>query len=488
VTRAAIYCRLSRVGGLGIERQEEDCRRIAAERGWQVVEVFKETRSASPTARKAREEWERLKEGVEARQFDAVIFWMEDRSNRDVIQAGEFVKVCQEAGLSKVVLPTYEYDFTDAEDVARFYGEVIRAQQEIARLSKRVTRQKQQHAEAGKRNGGRRGFGSTGAGRTKVTLLQALGEQELIREAARRVLAGESLHGIAADWKDRGIRTPGTVKRPEGGVWSGQNLRQMLLSPAIAGYRTYNGQLIDATWEPIVPREQWEALRTFLTSPERMALGRRGRPAGYLLTGIIWCGGCGGRMGTVFIPRADGTRERTYACRRQVWYGGCGKISRRAEPVEQLIIEALFQAVEGPEWDAQQATAEQAAGDPRVAELSDRLAADRAILDGLDDRAVDYGWSPEKYKAQVARVEARMDAARAELARLQCSRAVAAVPRNLRQVWPDLSLSRRRAIVAAVFSRVEVHPQGHKRIQRPGGGFAPTPIDPKAIKVELRTT
>jgi DNA invertase Pin-like site-specific DNA recombinase len=487
VTRAAIYCRLSRAGGQGIERQEEDCRRIAAERGWDLAEVFTETGSASPTARKARVEWERLKEGIEAHEFDAVIFWMEDRSNRDVIQAGEFVKVCQQAGLTKVVLPTYEYDFTDQEDVAKFYGEVIRAQQEIARLSKRVTRQKQQNAQAGKRNGGRRGFGSTGAGRTKVSLWQALQEQELIREAVSRVLAGESLQGIARDWKARGVRTPGTVANPDGGTWSGQNLRQMLLSPAIAGYRTHNGKLIETTeWEPIVPREQWEAVRALLNSPERLVLGRRGRPAGHLLTGIVVCGNCGGQMGTSYYSRGDGTRTRIYACRHDVLYGGCGRVNRRAEPVEELIAEALFRAVEGPEWDRQQATAEQATGNPRIAELSDKLAADRAILDHLDDQAVDYGWSPEKYKQQVARVEARMDRARAELARLQGSHMVAAVPRNLRQVWSELSLSRRRAIVAAVFTRVEIHPQGQRRKHRPDGGFAPTTIDPSAIKVTLR--
>ena len=85
-TRAAIYDRLSNTGGRSVERQEQDGRRIAAEKGWQVVEVFNEWESASEFARKTperggRPQWKRLLEGIEAGQFDAVIVWAEDRSN-----------------------------------------------------------------------------------------------------------------------------------------------------------------------------------------------------------------------------------------------------------------------------------------------------------------------------------------------------------------------------------------------------------------------
>src|SRR6266516_3100918 len=91
VIRVAIYCRLSREGGRSIERQEQDGRAIAAGRGWQVAAVFKEIASAGPNAKKAREQWNALLQAVEAGEFDAVILWMEDRSARDVVAAGEFV-------------------------------------------------------------------------------------------------------------------------------------------------------------------------------------------------------------------------------------------------------------------------------------------------------------------------------------------------------------------------------------------------------------
>ncbi len=55
--RVFIYCRLSRKGGRSIERQEAEGRRIAAERGWEIAAVFKETMSASRYARGERKEW-----------------------------------------------------------------------------------------------------------------------------------------------------------------------------------------------------------------------------------------------------------------------------------------------------------------------------------------------------------------------------------------------------------------------------------------------
>ena len=92
------------------------------------------------------------------------------------------------------------------------------------------------------------------------------------------MLSGQSLNGVATEWRQRGIHTL------SGNFWSPQNLRQMLLSPSIAGYRTHHGNLIEGTWKPIIPREQWELLKALLEDPAR-SNSRRGHPAGYLLTG-----------------------------------------------------------------------------------------------------------------------------------------------------------------------------------------------------------
>jgi hypothetical protein len=74
----------------------------------------------------------------------------------------------------------------------------------------------------------------------------------------------------------------------------------------MAGYRTHHGNLIEGTWKPIIPREQWELLKALLEDPAR-SNGRRGHPAGYLLTGSwsVVCAVTGWSSTTVAAAAAD---------------------------------------------------------------------------------------------------------------------------------------------------------------------------------------
>jgi DNA invertase Pin-like site-specific DNA recombinase len=499
MVRAAIYCRLSKKGGRSLERQEQDGREIAAARGWHVVRVFAETASASELARKPREQWELLLAAVRASDFDAVIVWLEDRSNRDVVKAAEFVQACRAAGVRLVIADSeVSYDFTDPEDTARFYGEVVAAQREIGRLSKRVRRARLQEAAEGRRHpGGPRAFGDLGIGpkgngRTPATRARVEFEQERIREAAARILAGDSLRGIVLDWGGRRGEPP-RVPSSNGGRWTTQTLRRLLLAPRVAGLREHRpigpggkpaatGTLYpSAEIEPILDRETWEAVRAVLTDPARktQAVGGTAR---HLLTGMCYCGRCGARLRCV--------RDR------EVWVyrcmagedGGRRCVSRHAGQVEALIVGALFAAVEGDEWDQQ--AAERPAADP-ARPHHERLAALTAELDVLDRRigeaelATELGRRPHPSAATLRRMlaerEAEAERHRAAVLRLQRGRTVAAIPRNLRQVWPSLSLDRQRAILKAVLrlppegKGIVIHPQGRGK-----------PFDPEQVVPDWR--
>ena len=463
--RAAIYCRLSKAPKVGdnstnpstsLDRQEQDGRRIATDRGWDVVAVFREIVPASDPY-KARKEWTHLLAMIEAKEIDAVILWMEDRANRHVVTAGELVKICKEAGVSRIVLPSYEYDLTDPEDEAKFYGEAVRAQQEIARMKKRIRRMQLELAENGQdHGGGKRPFGFTGTGAQKVPLVRALAEQDMIREAASRIIAGDTLRGICIDWNKRGVA--GT----QGRLWSTRTLKRILVSPRVAGLREHNGKLHEAAWSPLLPREQWEAVKAILEDPARRT-NDRGGVYRYLLSGLVFCGVCGNRM--------TGMRKDSYTgymCRNK--YGEGNKcVQRSAAPVEELITEAVFVALESPEWDQ---LADRPADDP-TRELYEELALDQGLLDRLEDKVAQELIRPEAAKRNRAEVERRMDRRRGELARLGNTRVVANVPTNLRDVWPNFSLDRQRAILSAVIERVEIHPTGPGR----------RAFDPDAVKV-----
>jgi site-specific DNA recombinase len=106
------------------------------------------------------------------------------------------------------------------------YIKAAMAEAEIEKMRARMRRKNLERAENGGRHpGGFRALGTVGAGKRRVSEAQARAEQELIAEAAQRIIDGDSLRGIATDWNKRELRTP------TGGSWSNVTLRTMLLSP-----------------------------------------------------------------------------------------------------------------------------------------------------------------------------------------------------------------------------------------------------------------
>jgi hypothetical protein len=136
----------------------------------------------------------------------------------------------------------------------------------------------------------------------------------------------------------------------------------------------------------------------------------------------------------------------------------------------------------GQEWNRQ--AAERPTDDPTRPHY-ERLAELTAELDVLDRRigeaelAEELGGKPHPSAATLRRMladrEAEQERHREAVDRLQHGRVAAKVPRNLRAVWPSLSLDRQRSILAAMIERVEIHPQGRGRV-----------FDPDAVKVKPR--
>jgi site-specific DNA recombinase len=338
-----------------------------------------------------------------------------------------------------------------------------------------------------------RGFGTTGSGRNRVPLARALAEQDMLRDAAEGIIAGDTLRGLCRDWNRDKVPTAQNAK------WTASILRRTLLSPRIAGYREHHGKLypseenqarltaagydwrnfhagewhalIPNEWVSILPVETWMQVHAILTDPTRTTRKGGDQPR-HLLTGLIYCGVCGKRL----YCRTPATKAaiRAYYCHDATGVGG--HVHRNAAKVEELICEALFRAVENPEWDKQ--ASERAKDDP-TRPILERLALDQARLDGLDakeDEALQLELDGELDKAKrltatIGRLrtkyETEMQSEREAYARLQGDRVMAHVPRNLRQVWPDLSLDRRRSILAAVFrrlgKRVVIFPQKRER-------------------------
>ena len=446
VIRCAVYTRISfdpKDKRFGVERQKQDCQKIAERHGWTVVEYYEDNdRGASKYSKKKnRSDYNRLLDDIQAGHIDAVVIWMEDRLYRQVIELAEFLRVCDAAGVTRIASAGGEFDLSEPEQRIMLYMKAAMAEAEVDRLSRRVRRWHQERIEKGVRDkSGRRAFGESSK---SVTEAQAAIERELIREAVRRLIAGDSLRSIVKDWEKRKIRTP------YGNLWRNVNLRRCLLSARLVGMREYGGKLVKGNWDPIISYEEWEAVKAILEDPERYK-NHRGGIAKHLLSGLAYCGRCGN---TLRVRKVRGVR--VYYCSPDTKTGGCFKISRQADALEHLVEEAIFRATEGDLWRRLQAEEQ----DDPMAVLYEQLARDQGVLDRLEDKMAQELISERAYKRNRAEIERRMEDTRSWVNRKRGRQIMTLVPRNLREVWPNLSIDRRRAIVKAVLVKVIVHPQ-----------------------------
>ncbi len=445
---AAIYCRISddRDGSaLGVKRQEEDCRALAERRGWPVAEVFVDN-DVSAYKGHARAAYRRMLEAMKAGDVDAVVVWHLDRLHRHPKELEEFFEACDSAGIKDLASVTGDVDLStfDGRFMARILGAVARKESDDK--SRRTRRKHLELAESGAPVGGGRPFGYEV---DRVTVRES--EAALVREAVERVLAGDSIRSITIDWNARAIPAV------QGGKWGQTALRRVLLSHRIAGLRSHGrmGPVVAVgTWPAIVDPTTHERVRSVLLDPARQATAGFGARK-YLLTGFLVCGRCGTRL--IAQPRND--RRRSYTCSSGPGRDGCGGVRVVAEPLEELIVEAVVQRLDGPAL-AELLRADQGADDQERAAVKDVAQAEAKLTELAREWAADSITKAEWLVARQA-VEARLDAARRALGRHRRSSALDGFlgqPGALRAAWPGFSLHRRRAVIATIVDRISIGP------------------------------
>ena len=100
--RAAIYLRISldrEMDGLAIERQREDCQRLAEREGWTIVETYIDQSKSATDATKSRPDYDRMVADYEAGAFDAIVCWDLDRLTRQPRQMEDWVDAARFRGL-----------------------------------------------------------------------------------------------------------------------------------------------------------------------------------------------------------------------------------------------------------------------------------------------------------------------------------------------------------------------------------------------------
>ncbi len=454
---AAIYCRLSqdRNGeSLGIERQEKLCRKLAAEKGWTVAEVFTD-RDISAYSGRRRPGYERMVDDLKNELRDAVIVVDQDRLTRAPKELESFIDLADQHGIAlATVSGEVDLSTSDGRFRARIMGTVAR--QESEKKSERQKRQRDQAARLGKFQGGPRRYGYEPDGKTIRK-----SEAKVIKDIARRLLKGDSMRSIVLDLNAQGVPSA------NGGPWHGSHMKRLMTSPRLAGLRVHNGEEVaEAEWKPILDRNTFERLRALLVTGKQAS--PRGRPPTTLLGGIARCERCGGPL-----HKAKHHDKRVYRCSTPGRSRSCSGVSVQGDDLDDFIEQVILHRI------STKAVAG-ALARPTKNQAAKEEIEDLAQIDlDLEALAADFGRgriSRREWLAARDPLEERRRAAVVDLEReTETFDAAAhlAASADVPMAWQSATADRRRQIVRDLTDKITVGP-----VRRPGSrDFDPDRVD-----------
>lgn len=449
-----VLCRISddkAEDASGVGRQEEDCRALADRMRWGVGEVvvendisaFKRRRVRLPDGtaalRVVRPGFRRVLDLLASGEADGLIAWDLDRVARDPRDLEDLIDVIEQHN-RPVESVTGSLRLGNDADITMARVMVAVANKSSRDTSRRVARKHQQLAAEGKPGGG--GIRPYGYETDRMTVRAA--EAEVIREIARRILAGDSLYVIAADLTVRGVPTV------VGGPWNTRSVRSVVTKPRVAALRSVGSGAArrivgDALWPAILDRETWEQVCAAVA-------GRATRASGELqrwLNGLLFCSLCG-----MALVGAIGNNGPRYWCATPK--GGCGKISVIAAGAEAEVERQITEYL----------------GEPQVLTRLRSLSSGAASAEARAELAADESQLKEMAAAYARRhitFGEYMEARRIVEARVKDARALlkAAAPRVLRgllagdvgEKWSSLApADKREAALAVLPDGYEVAP------------------------------
>lgn len=335
--RAVIYCRISmdRTGaGLGVDRQEQDCRRLAEQLQLDVVKVISDNDMSA--FRGKRKGYAELLELLDAKAIDVVVSWHSDRLHRSPAELETFIRKVEQAVVAVHFVQSGPVDLASPAGrlSARIAGAV--ASHESEHKAARVSAARKQQAQQGRYGGGPRPFGFD---RDGVTVVPA--EADVIRRAFDLILHGGSIRSVVRMLNREGFRTT-----REHNEWDTTSTRLMMLRPRNAGLAIHQRKIIGpGDWPEIVAREVFEAVEEILTDKHNRARTGRGTKPRWLGSQIYVCGVC---QETMRVGTTGNPPRSSYLCRSTL-RGGVNHVSRSAVALDTWVTERLLSELEKPE-------------------------------------------------------------------------------------------------------------------------------------------
>ncbi|KFU77754.1 hypothetical protein BB31_29235 [Amycolatopsis lurida NRRL 2430] len=224
---------------------------------------------------------------------------------------------------------------------------------------------------------------------------------------------------------------------PLPGEWNVSKVRNIALSPVIAGLRVFRKKIVGkGVWQPIISDRKRALIVARLGDPSRSSV-RDGTRVKYLQTGILLCGICETPTRSTPLHRA----RPGYRCPH-------GHLMRDMERTDAYVVEAVLTRLESE--DARELFRYEDQAD----ELTKAVATARELrarLDGFTDSAASGGIGPERLSRIEAKLVPQIEAAEERVRQIGVSPVVADfLGADARTVWAGLSLSQQREVLRAV--------------------------------------
>lgn len=445
MTRAVLYLRISESdeSSTSLVRQEADLRDRAAREGWTVVDVLSDDGISGGLSRaKADRALGMLRTG----DADVLAVWKTDRWSRQGLRAvADLDDVLTHRPDARFIADRDGLDSREASFDAMFGILAV-----MARIERKNTSVRVRSSIAALRRGGRYAGGNVpygyrptanpdGPGRVLVVNEE---EASIVREAADRVLAGESAYAVSRDLNERSVPTRRAT------TWTVQALRQVLTSHAILGRMVHRGELLRGddglplqVWPPILDLETWTRVRAALgvDLPRQQRAPRRRRAR--LLSGLISCGLCGASL----YVRSNGAGIAAYGCSARSNGRPCAGVSISADEIERYVVETFLGGV----------------GDNEVLEEVIEAGADDAALADVDRAIKETATEMTADDADVAELGHRLERLKARRTELRSAPreptvSLVSTGRTYREDWDAADLNGRRAILGATLAILSI--------------------------------
>lgn len=257
-------------------------------------------------------------------KINALMIYDLDRLARDEYDLADCIEAVEYFGATIISATASEIDLMTETGRMAARIMVTMANKSSADTARRVRRAHERGRMTGNATGSIRPFGYGRSdikwSRQSETEKATHNEREaaMIKKAAEDVLNGITIMQITEEWNASGVLTS------RGGKWRHTTVRQLLRSPRIAGWRTYqygialdeDGKQIRGQWEPILDQDTWDRVQVALSPGDRRGRVPRRGARHYLLTGLLRCGKCNSLMyGNARVD--NGPKRHYYVCKQQ---------------------------------------------------------------------------------------------------------------------------------------------------------------------------